>query len=92
VAFSTEEFAGKQRPEDKQTGVNRGISKSSFLSHAQCMPNLKIPAASSYKTTIEEKSRWVKPFGKKKKKTKHYFFSERERCIFENTEPTSDHT
>lgn len=27
VAFSTEEFAGKQQAEDMQTGVNRGISK-----------------------------------------------------------------
>lgn len=32
------------------------------------MPNLKIPAASSYETTIEEENRWLKPFGKKKKK------------------------
>lgn len=71
VAFGTEEFAGKQRPEGKQTDANRGISKSSFLSHAQCMPNLKIPAASSYETTTEEKNRWLKPFrGKKKKKKK----------------------
>lgn len=48
--------------------MNRAISESSFLSHAQCMPNLKIPAASSYETTIEEENRWLKPFGEKKKK------------------------
>lgn len=31
VAFSTEEFVRKQRAEGEQTGVNRGISKSSSL-------------------------------------------------------------
>lgn len=66
VAFSTDVFAGKQQAEGKQISVNRGISKSSFLSHAQCMPNLEIPAASSYETTIEEENRWLKPFEKKK--------------------------
>lgn len=34
------------------------------------MPNLKIPAVFSYETTIEEKNRWLKPFGKRKKKKK----------------------
>lgn len=67
VAFSTDGFAGKQQAEGKQISVSRGISKSSFLSHAQCMPNLKIPSASSYETTIEEENRWLKPFEEKRK-------------------------
>lgn len=66
VALGTAGFAGKQQAEGKHISVNRGISQSSFLSHAQRMPNLKIPAASSYETTIEEENRWLKPFGKKK--------------------------
>lgn len=83
AAFSSEEFAGKQGPEGRQTGVNCAISESSFLSHAQRTPNLKIPAASSYETTIEERNRWLKPLGeKKKKKIKHYFICKRERCIW----------
>lgn len=90
AAFSTKEFAGKQGPEGKQTGVNCAISGSSFLSHAQCMPNLKIPTASSYETTIEERNRWLKPLEKKKRLSITSFAKEKD--VFENTEPTSDHT
>lgn len=68
VASGTEGFAGKQQAPGKQIAGNRAVSKSSFLSHAQCMPNLEIPAASSYETTIEEENRWLKPFEKKKEK------------------------
>lgn len=72
--------------------MNCAISESSLLSHAQRTPNLKIPAASSYETTIEERNRWLKPLGEKKKKRLSITSFAKEKDVFENTEPTSDHT